>query len=245
MKITDNTVMITGGASGIGLALTRAFLENGSRVIVVGRNPDKLAEVKQSHTDIVTHICDISKPESQDDLVLFIETQYPDINILINNAGVQYNYHSVDDFSVAHHVRSEIDINLAGPIRLCQLLIPTLLQQKNAAIVNVSSALAFTPKKSAPVYCATKAGLHIFTKALRYQLERTNVKVFEIIPSIVNTEMTKGRGKGKISPETLVSEFLHAFEKDQYEINIGKTKVLRTLARFFPTLADNIIKNND
>jgi short-subunit dehydrogenase involved in D-alanine esterification of teichoic acids len=115
--------------------------------------------------------------------------------------------------------------------------------QPEAAVVNVSSGLALVPKKSAPVYCGTKAGLHLFTKALRYQLEGSPVKVFEIIPPVVDTPMTAGRGRGKISPKQLVEEFMRAFAKNQFEVNIGKVKLLRLINRLLPSLADRIMKN--
>ncbi len=245
MKLTGNTILITGGASGIGLALTKSFLDHNNQVIVVGRDSNKLESVKRKYPDIITHICDINDQTSQDELILFIEKEYSHLNILVNNAGIQQNYSNIEEFTDARNHKIEIETNLSSPIRLCQLLLPLLLEQRSAAIVNVTSALAFAPKKSAPVYCASKAALHIFSKSIRYQLENTSVKVFEIIPSIVDTEMTKGRGKGKISPEIMVEEFFRGFEKDRFEINIGKAKILRALSRFFPTLADNIIKNND
>lgn len=121
--------------------------------------------------------------------------------------------------------------------------LPILITKKDAAIVNVSSGLAFAPKKSAPIYCATKAAIHNATKAIRYQLEDTTVKVFEIIPPIVDTAMTKGRGKGKISPKQLVDEFMKNFKKDIFESNIGKTKILRFIQRLSPKLAESILKN--
>ncbi|GGH23092.1 hypothetical protein GCM10008013_21940 [Paenibacillus segetis] len=100
------------------------------------------------------------------------------------------------------------------------------------------------PKKSAPVYYATKAGIHIFSKSLRYQLEQTNIKVFEMIPPVVDTEMTKGRGSNKISPEELANEFMDYFVKDKYEIPIGKVKLLLMINRWFPTLAEKVLKNS-
>jgi short-subunit dehydrogenase involved in D-alanine esterification of teichoic acids len=117
------------------------------------------------------------------------------------------------------------------------------MQQPCAAIVNVTSALAMVPKKSAPIYCATKAAMHNFTKALRYQLENTPVRVFEIIPALVETEMTKGRGKRKITPEALAAEALRGIESDRYEIRIDKTKILFALHRLLPSVAERIIKN--
>ncbi len=118
--------------------------------------------------------------------------------------------------------------------------ISTLQVNDNSAIVNVSSALGLVPKMQAPVYCGTKAGIHIFSKSLRYQLDK--VKVFEIIPALVDTEMTAGRGKGKISPQQLADEFIRAFKKNLYEVSIGKVKLLKIINRIGPRLADKIMK---
>jgi len=117
------------------------------------------------------------------------------------------------------------------------------MKREVAAIVNISSALAVIPKQSAPIYCATKAAIHNFTKALRYQLEKSPVKVFEIIPTLVDTEMTKGRGKNKVSPDFLAAEVLRAIKTDKYEIPIGKTTMLFLLHRFMPTIAQRIARN--
>ena len=118
-----------------------------------------------------------------------------------------------------------------------------LMDQPSAAIVNITSALAVVPKQSAPIYCATKAALHSFTKALRYQLDGTPVNVFEIIPALVDTAMTKGRGKGKISADALAKEALRGIESDKYEIQIEKTKLLLALNRILPSVAERIIRN--
>src|SRR5690606_16065429 len=123
----------------------------------------------------------------------------------------------------------EININLTAPIKLTASLLPVLQVNSNSAIVNVSSGLAIVPKTKSAVYCGTKAAIHIFSKSLRYQLE--NVKVFEIIPPLVDTEMTKGRGNGKITPQRLVDEFIKAFKSNRYEVNIHKVKLLRIVNR--------------
>jgi short-subunit dehydrogenase involved in D-alanine esterification of teichoic acids len=171
-----------------------------------------------------------------------VKHQHPDLNVLINNAAIQYNYNFLEEGDIADRVEYEIHLNLTVPVKLCALLLPVLRLQPEAAVVNVSSGLALVPKKSAPVYCGTKAGLHLFTKALRYQLEGSPVKVFEIIPPVVDTPMTAGRGRGKISPEQLVEEFMRAFAKNQFEVNIGKVKLLRLINRLLPSLADRIMK---
>ena len=173
-----------------------------------------------------------------------MEQEHKDLNIIINNAGIQYNYEFTDSQDILHKIDYEVQVNLIGPMKLIALCLPILERQNNSAIVNISSGLGLVPKRSAPVYCATKAGLHIFTKALRYQLEASNIKVFEVIPPLVDTPMTKGRGKNKMTSAQLVVEFLKAVEKDRYEVNIGKVKILRLLNRIVPRLAENILKNN-
>ena len=171
---------------------------------------------------------------------MWVEQKHRDANILINNAGVQYNYHFAEEPQILGKIEQEINVNFLAPLKLIALMLPLLKSNENSAIVNVSSGLGLVPKKQAPVYCGTKAGLHIFSKALRYQLRQT--KVFEIIPPLVDTQMTQGRGKGKISPDQLVEEFITAFKKDRYEVSIGKVKLLKFLNRWAPSLAESIMK---
>ncbi len=245
MRTSNNTVLITGGASGIGFSLAKTFLEKGNQVIIIGRNSEKLKLAQSQYPALITYSCDISNRSERDDLILEIEKKHKELNILVNNAGVQVNYPSIEDISSIQHIRPELNINLVAPIELTCLLLPILLQKETACIVNITSVLGIVPKKNAPIYCASKSGLHTFSQSLRYQLENTGVKLFEVIPPLVDTDMTQGRGEGKISPETLVEEFFAGFEKDRYEMNIGKTKILRKLHRLFPKLAENIIKNKE
>lgn len=168
--------------------------------------------------------------------------RYPNVNILINNAGIQYNYEFTNPEITPELIEAELRTNLIAPLQLIKLMLPHLLNKPEAAIINVSSGLGLVPKESAPVYCGSKAGIHIATKALRWQLETTSIKVFEIIAPLVDTPMTQGRGKGKISPDALVNEFWHDFTRDRYEMRIGKTKLLFFLQRWFPQLADKILR---
>ncbi|MCH1627791.1 SDR family oxidoreductase [Ferdinandcohnia quinoae] len=246
MRTSGHTVLITGGASGIGLALTQQFLNNENQVIVVGRNECKLSEVSQRHPNVKVFACDISKDDEVDVLVSELTEKHPNLNVIVNNAGIQHNYSFLDNVSenTVGKVKNEIDINLVAPILLTTKLLPLLYKHDQAAIVNVSSGLGLIPKKSAPVYCATKAGLHLFSKSLRYQLEQSPIKVFEIIPALVDTEMTKGRGRGKISPEALAEEFWKAFRRDQEEVAIGKVKLLKWICRLAPSYAEAMLKNS-
>jgi uncharacterized oxidoreductase len=243
MKLSGNTVLITGGSSGIGLALCKKFLVEENRVLIIGRNREKLADIKRQLREIDTLHCDLSQSDSLAELLQYIERDYPELNILINNAGVQYNYHFMSEPEFIRKTEYEIATNFTAPVKLTGSLLPILQKKSNAAIVNISSGLFLAPKKSASVYCATKAAMHIYTKTLRYQLEDSGIKVFEIIPSLVDTPMTQGRGKSKISGEQLAEEFFRNFRNDKYESYIGKTKILRFLSRFFPKVADKIMKN--
>lgn len=238
MKTAHHTVLITGGTSGIGFALARRFLREGNAVIVTGRNPQKAAAVKHELPTLTIELADMRDHQALEQLVY----RYPGVNILINNAGIQYNYEFADPAIAAAQIATELDINLFSPLYLTKLFLPQLLSHSTAAIINVSSGLGIVPKQSAPVYCASKAALHSFTKALRWQLEGTSVRVFEIMPPIVDTAMTQGRGRGKIAPETLVEEFWRNFSRDRYEMRIGKTKLLFVLQRFIPALAERIIR---
>jgi len=242
MRLSQNKILITGATAGIEKALAQKFLALDNSIIAVGRNEKRLKELAASDKRIIPFPCDISKQEDLDALSLFIESEHGDLNILINNAGIQYNYNFLDGHQLLYKVEHEINVNFLGPLKLTVLLLPILQANDNTAIVNVSSGLAIVPKAQAPVYCGTKAGIHIFSKALRYQMD--TVKVFEIIPPLVETQMTEGRGKGKISPQRLVVEFIKAFKKDNYEVNIHKVKLLRIINRISPFLANRIVNSS-
>jgi uncharacterized oxidoreductase len=243
MKVTNNTILLTGGTSGIGYELVRRFYELGNRLIVVSSDPDKLTSLRSQFPDIDTIPCNLADSTQVDALIRRCVADYPDINVLINNAGIQYNYDWKTEPHGYQKITDEIAINLISPLHLTYGLLPVLLKHPEAALVTVSSGLIYAPKKTAPIYCGTKAAIHTTTKALRYQLESTSVKVFEIIPALVDTPMTAGRGTGKITPQQLVEEFLRNFGKNRLEIRIGKTKLLRLLQRLSPALADRLMKN--
>lgn len=247
MRTAGHTVLITGGASGIGLALTERFVSEGNKVIIVGREQKKLDAVKAKYPNIVAYICDLRSEVETDALAAMIKEAHSDLSVLVNNAGMQYVESFLDprDEKISERISEEIGLNLTTPIRLTTKLLPLLALREEAAIVNVSSGLAISPKKSAPVYCATKAGIHIFTKALRYQLEPTKIQVFEIIPPLVDTEMTKGRGSmRKLSPKELAEQFWHAYRRDRLEVPIGKVKLLKIVKRLIPSVADALLKNS-
>lgn len=238
MRKSGNTVLITGGSSGIGFALASKFVEAGNRVIIAGRSRRRLDEARERIPALETRQADLTDPESLGALA----GAFPEIDVLVNNAGVQFNYDLADEGAPLALVGKELGTNLEGPILLTRMMLPKLLEKPVASIVNVSSGLGLVPKQSAAVYCATKAAMHLFTKALRWQLEGSPVKVFEMIPPIVDTAMTAGRGSGKISPVELVEEFWKDFGRDRYEMLLGKTKLLAFLDRLAPPIAEGIMR---
>lgn len=186
MRMSGNTILITGGSSGIGMALAERFLTRGNTVIVCGRSGEALKTVEARLPGLQCIVSDIGKPQEREALARWVSAHFPALNVLINNAGIQRRLNLLDPEPWSA-TASEIDINLGGPIHLTMLLLPHLLRQPDAQIINVSSGLAFTPLAYAPVYCATKAAMHSFTLSLRYQLRDTSVRVSEIIPPAVKT----------------------------------------------------------
>jgi len=188
MELSGNTALVTGGASGIGLAIAQRLLAAGSRVIVCGRRASVLGEAAMSNPGLVTRVCDLAREGDRIALVEWLRASFPELNLLVNNAGIQRRLRLTEP-EPWRETRSEIAINLDAPIHLSLLLLPHLLEQPSAAIVNVTSGLSFVPMASAPVYSATKAALHSFTLSLRRQLAGTSVRVVEILPPAVNTDL--------------------------------------------------------
>jgi short-subunit dehydrogenase involved in D-alanine esterification of teichoic acids len=244
LNIADNTILITGGSSGIGLALAGAFLKEGNRVIACGRNTERHRDAARKLPDLITIPCDISSAEDQDKLRDQLQEEYPELNILVNNAGIQHNYQLTDPQDYDEQIREEIATNFTAAVTLTNKLLPILLQQEQAAVINVTSSLAIVPKQSAAVYCATKAALRSFTHTLRYQLEHTGCQVIEVVPPLVDTAMTQGRGSDKISPQQLAREVLEGLRADQQEILVGKSKLLFLLHRLVPGAVAKLLRNS-
>ena len=188
MDLANNTVLVTGGASGIGLAIAGRFLKAGSEVIICGRRAEKLREAQAAHPDFKTHVADVSTAPGREALAAWIVKEFPQTNILVNNAGIQRRVRLAES-EPWEHTHEEIATNLAAPIHLSRLFIPLLSQRQRAAIINVTSGLSFSPMAAVPVYCATKAALHSYTLSLRQQLKDTPIRVVEIIPPAVDTDL--------------------------------------------------------
>lgn len=191
VKLYGNTILITGGSAGIGLAFAERFIETGNTVIVCGRRENTLQDANRKHPNLITYASDVKAESDRTALFHWVTANYPDINILVNNAGIQQRFHVLKANVLDNWkgYQQEIQINLEAPIHLSMLFAPFFAKKSDAAIVNVTSGLAFTPLAIAPVYSATKAAIHSFTMSLRHQLFDTGVEVIEIAPPAVNTDL--------------------------------------------------------
>ena len=243
MDLSGKKILITGGGSGIGLEFTRELAKRSNKIVICGRDLNKLKTIQQEIPQIDYFQCDLTNDEEQQKLVEFVHTHHSDLNVVINNAGIQRNYSFTQSDSHIDLIDEEMNTNATSQMKLIDRMLPLLLQQGEAAIVNVTSLLAAVPKQSAPVYCASKAAFRMFTQALRYQLENTPVKVFEVVPPLVDTDMTKGRGQGKMSADELVVEALHGIETDTPDIHAGISKKVFFMKRLFPKRVYAMIRN--
>jgi uncharacterized oxidoreductase len=215
MKISNNKILITGGASGIGLGLTERFVKEGNTVIICGRRADVLKVVADKNPGVITRQCDLLDAGERENLFKWISKEHPDLNVLINNAGIQ-QWMAITDANFYERAEEEIATNIAAPLHLTSLFIqlPSL-----HTIINVTSGLSFVPLTKTPVYSATKAFFHSFTLSLRHLLKSKNIEVIELIPPALNTDLG---GKGLHDQAPPVSDFIQSvFE----QLKEGKTEV--------------------
>jgi len=241
MELTNNTILITGGTSGFGFEFASRFIDSGSTVIITGRDQSKLQQTRGRLPKVHIFQSDVSDPNAIAMLYHQVTKQFPDLNILINNAGEMRILNLHDTSIDLLNITREVEINLMGPIRMVHQFLPHLKTKKNAAIVNVTSGLALIPFPISPVYGATKSGLRSYTKSLRIQLKNTNIKVFELIAPGANTPLNDKfstvdgfDNKNSISPDKVVDVAIKAMMKDTFEIYPGISRVLKIMARVAP-----------
>jgi uncharacterized oxidoreductase len=189
MNMTGNTILITGGGSGIGQALAEAFHKLGNQVIVAGRRKDALSALTAGNPGMKSSVLDVQNPAELHTFIAEIAERYPSLNVLINNAGIMKTENLQESFENFEVTEAIVATNLLAPMRLTAGLLPLLKKQSRATVITVSSGLAFLPMAMTPTYCATKAAIHSYTQSLRYQLKNTKVEVLELVPPYVATEL--------------------------------------------------------
>jgi uncharacterized oxidoreductase len=223
MQLSGNKILITGGASGIGLGLTERFIKEGNTVIICGRRESVLQDVKSRLPSVIIKSCDLSLDSDRVALFEWIKDEHPDLSVLVNNAGVQ-NWMKIDDPEFIERAKTEIVTNIEAPLHLINLFIqlPAL-----KTVINVTSGLSFAPFAKVPVYSATKAFFHSFTWSLRYLLKPKGIEVIEMIPPALNTDLG---GKGLHDHAPPVSDFVDSvFEqmkegKDELTFGFSETR---------------------
>lgn len=230
MNFPNNTILITGGSSGIGRGLAQAFHALGNKVIIAGRRKHALDEVTKANPGMASAVLDIDDPEAIQAFAKEVIKLHPTLNVLINNAGIMRQ----ENLKAQRLADAEaiISTNLLGPVRLTAALLPHLQKQSASTIINVSSGLAFVPFPVTPTYSATKAALHSYTVSLRVQLQGTPVEIIEIIPPAVATDLTPGRSTKDprmMSLEDFIAETMQILRSQPTpaKINVERVKPLR------------------
>jgi uncharacterized oxidoreductase len=238
MKLKNNTVLITGGSSGIGHELSKVLIQKGNKVIICGKSNEKLAAAKKLIPELITYQCDISDSQVSNDFASKIYENHPDLNILINNAAIVNKIDFIKDKNAIELAENEYQTNLIAPIRLIKLLYSTISANESSAIINITSGLIYAPRFIYPFYNSSKSALHSFTQTLRIRLKDENTKIIEVMFPSVDTPWHKGTPpKIAIGADKAVSEMIYGLEKGKLEIRVGGAKILYLLSRFSPSLA--------
>jgi len=237
MKLTGRTILITGGSAGIGLAFALKFLQLGNEVIVTGRRQAVLDQVKANHPKLHTIQSDVADPAQIAALAARVKSDFPKLDVLMNNAGIMLHKNLKAPATDLAGLMAEMNVNVGGVITTTSAFID-ILRANKGTVINTSSALAFVPLPSAPIYSATKAAIHSYTQSLRFQLEETGVEVIELMPPGVKTEMTaelaESGGVSVITTDELVTQSFAALKTGAFEIRPGQSKQLAFMRRLAP-----------
>ncbi len=246
MKLTGRTILITGGSAGIGLAFALKFLELGNEVIVTGRRQAVLDQIKTQHPQLHTMKSDVGDAAQIAALAARVRSDFPKLDVLMNNAGIMLYKNLKTPAADLGGLMTEMNVNVGGVILTTSAFIDTLRANKGT-VINTSSALAFVPLPSAPIYSATKAAIHSYTQSLRFQLEETGVEVIELMPPVVKTdlaaELAEGGSITVITTDELVKQSFAALRAGAVEIRPGQAKQLAFMRRFAPNFINRQLWN--
>ena len=241
MKLKNKRIVITGGTSGVGYEMVKALYQE-NELIVIARSEEKLKAQKSEYKDIITYQADLSNVVEVQRVGEEIAGRFEHIDILLNNSAVQTTPTFLADNFSYNSISNEINLNFTAVCSLSYLLLPSLRHEEEAVILNINSGLGLSPKTNSAIYNATKGAINIFSQSLRYQLESTNIVVQQAFLQLVDTQMTKGRGKNKMTAKDACSSILDGVEKGILDNDIGKVKILRLLLRIAPSIVKKIMK---
>ena len=241
MNLNKKHIVITGGTSGIGYQMVKSLQAN-NEIIVISKNENRLVALSKEFENIIIYQADLSKLEEVESVAKLITETFQSIDVLINNAAVQYTPTFIDDAFDYANINHEVMINFTSICSLTYLLLPALTHQNKAVILMINTGLALAPKTTSAIYCATKGALNNFTQSLRYQLGNSNISVQQAFLELVETGMTAGRGSNKMSAEDASEIIIKGLKGDVLEHDIGKVKLLRLLLRLVPSVAKKIMK---
>jgi uncharacterized oxidoreductase len=246
MEIQGKTILITGGTAGIGLEAAKQFLANGAKVVITGRDQSKLDRAKKLYPALIAIKSDVAN--ANDVQLLFNQMkEFGGIDILYNNAGVLSMSTNMGVANGRHlkEAEHEMNVNYFGVIRLNNLFIEMLKSRREAAIINTTSILSYVPSTVEATYSASKVALRFYTETLRKHLEalKSSVKVFELLPPVVATDMTAGRNDKKLTPEKVVKTLIEGLNKNQFTIRVGDTRLLYIVNRLFPKMAFGLVNS--
>lgn len=233
MKIEGKHALVTGGAAGIGLEITRALIAAGASVLVVGRDRAKLDAIRNATARVETFAADLADARERERLLAHISAASPPLDILVNNAGTM-QYFALTGPDAQDRIDRELALDLHAPIHLAIALLPRFLERPEAAIVNVTTGLVYAPFGNTPGYSAAKGGLHAFTRSLRWQTRNTRLQVVDLLPPAVATSLTARYDGPKISPDKVAAALLDGLRTGREEVWPGHTKALYAMSRIAP-----------
>ena len=240
MNSTGNTVLITGGSSGIGLALAKRLIASGNEVVVCGRDRGRLDAAQAELPGLMAIQADVADPASRVALVAQVQSRFPNLNVLVNNAGLLH----VCDMTAPLHVgqlADEIAVNLMAPVHLISVLLPAMRRHPSCTVANVSSGYVFLPSARTPLYSATKTALHVYTRGLRYQFAGSGIQVTEVMPPATDTAMASHYTGAKMAPEQVARHIVDGLVDGRDEIVIGVSRWAKLLARAAPETAFKLL----
>lgn len=242
MRLKDKYIAVTGGTAGIGLAIARGLQGAGAKVLVIGRNKPRLEGLRAN--GLQTLAADISRKAERERVLAHLQAGPQPLDGFINNAGMMKTI-TLASVKAQELMQREIELNLHAPIAFCLALLPALLKRPEAALVNVTTGLVYAPKTSTPGYSASKNGLHAFTQSLRHQMVGTSVRVLDVLPPLVDTDMVKDVKGPKAKPRDVADALIKGLQGNATEIRVGQAKMIYLMSRLAPGFASKIINNGE